>query len=135
MNIDTLNIKHLAAANYADTPLLRIDDTGRSITPTVINLTSNTILEQAYAWICSQRKDSSHNNSVWDLRFNWTTRMPELQRQLLTGVYHLSPLRSYNINDEFISSWDATDALVLKALSLALQPLFSIDAFPLIAPI
>ncbi len=129
MNIDTLNITHPAAANHAASPLLRID-AGSSITPTVINLTSNTLLEQAYAWICAQRKDSSHNNSVWDLRFNWTTVKPELQRQLLAGVYHLSPLRSYNINDEFISSWDATDALVLKALSLALQPLFSIDQYP-----
>ncbi len=130
MNIDTLNITHPAAANNADSPLLRIDDAGSNIAPTVINLTSNTLLEQAYAWICKQRENSSHNNSVWDLRFNWTTLKPELQRQLLAGEYHLSPLRSYNINDEFISSWDATDALVLKALSLALQPLFSIDEYP-----
>ncbi len=130
MNIDTLNITHPAAANYADRPLLRIHDAGSNITPTVINLTSNTNLEQAYAWICSQRENSSHNNGVWDLRFNWDTLKPELQRQLLAGKYHLSPLRSYNINGEFISSWDATDALVLKALTLTLQPLFSIDEYP-----
>ncbi|MDF1645821.1 MAG: reverse transcriptase/maturase family protein [Legionellaceae bacterium] len=97
--------------------------------PSVLNLASSDFLEQAYDWLCAQRKNCSHNNSVWHLQYNWIALKTELQRQLLAGHYRLSPLRSYNINNDFISSWDATDALVLKALSLTLQPLFSITIF------
>ncbi len=96
----------------------------------VNELVTDAILDRAYSWICSQRKDAHHNNSVWDLRFNWIQLKSELQHKLLTGNYRFSPLRRFKINDEFISSWDAMDALVLKALSITLQPLFSISEFP-----
>jgi len=92
-------------------------------------MVTDAIMEQAYQWLCNQRKDRSHNNSVWDLRFNWENLKPALQHQLLTGTYRLCPLRSYQIKDEFISSWDAIDSLVLKALTITIQPLFSFTEF------
>ena len=90
---------------------------------TAARMASNDILELAFSWVCKQREPRSHNNSVWDLRFNWETRKAVIQSQLLSGEYRLSPLRSYDILGEFISSWDASDAVVLKALTLTLQPL------------
>ena len=93
-------------------------------------LSSDNMLDQAYAWVCSQRLERSHNNSIWDLRYNWRTIKPRLQQQLRAGLYFFSPLQSYYINDEWISSWTAADALVLKALTLTLQPLFSPENYP-----
>jgi len=99
------------------------------INPHVTLMVSDTVLETAYAWVCSQRKASRHNNSVWDLRFNWIEFKSDLQNQLLTGSYKFSPLRRFEIKNEFMSSWDAVDALVLKALSITLQPLFSMEQY------
>jgi len=96
---------------------------------TAARMASNDILELSYSWVCKQREPRSHNNSVWDLRFNWATRKAVIQSQLLSGEYRLSPIRSYDIDGEFISSWDASDALVLKALTLTLQPLFSTASY------
>ena len=90
----------------------------------VVSLLADSNLENAYQWLCMQRKESSHNNAVWDVRFNWSTVKPFLQNQLQKGTYRLSLLQSYLIDGELISSWAAMDALVLKALTLTLQPLF-----------
>ena len=43
-------------------------------------------MELAYKWLCKQREEHSHNNSVWDLRYNWETVKPLLQNQLLTNT-------------------------------------------------
>ena len=102
---------------------------------TAARMASNDILELAYSWVCKQREPRSHNNSVWDLRFHWATRKAVIQSQLLSGEYRLSPLRRYDIDGEFISSWDASDALVLKALTLTLQPLFSTESYTHCTPL
>ena len=96
---------------------------------TAARMASNDILELAFSWVCKQREQRLHNNSVWDLRFNWETRLAVIQSQLLSGEYRLSPLRRYDILGEFISSWAASDAVVLKALTLTLQPLFSTASY------
>ncbi len=64
---------------------------------TAARMASNDILDLAYSWVCKQREERSHNNSVWDLRFNWETRLAVIQSQLLSGEYRLSPLRRYDI--------------------------------------
>lgn len=102
---------------------------GQTEPRTTISLSSDSMLEQAYSWICKKRHESSHNNSIWDLRYNWLHLKPLLQQQLLTGQYVLSPMQSYYIDNQWISSWTAMDALVLKALALTLQSLFSIEDY------
>ena len=87
------------------------------------------MMDAAYAWVCKSRLESGHNNSIWDLRYNWTTIKPLLQKQLRNGHYFLSALQSYCINGEWRSCWSAMDALVLKALSLTLQPLFTPEQY------
>ena len=96
----------------------------------IFTLAGDKNLERAFQWLCKQRAERHFNNSVWDLRFNWHRIKPKLQRCLLAGEFRLSPLRSYKINNKFISSWEAIDSLVLKALSYTLQPLFSHDDYP-----
>ena len=76
-------------------------------------LASDAMLDQAYAWVCTQRIDCSHNNSIWDLRYHWPTIKPLLQQKLREGHYDLSPVQSYSIHGEWVSSWTAMDALVL----------------------
>jgi RNA-directed DNA polymerase len=97
---------------------------------TIVEMATDGIITQAYEWLCHQRKERSHNNSVWDLRHHWERLKPELQHQLLNGTYQLSPLRSFKINDETFSSWDAMDSLVLKALTITIQPLISFAELP-----
>ncbi|NCT57270.1 MAG: hypothetical protein GW760_06135 [Legionella sp.] len=98
--------------------------------PTSQVISSSLLLEQAYTWVCAQRDERSHNNSIWDLRYRWPTIKPLLQEKLRTGTYALSPVQSYYIHGEWVSSWNALDALVLKALALTLQPLFSPIHYP-----
>ena len=88
-------------------------------------MTGTDVLEEAYLWICKQREEHSHNNSVWDLRFNWVSIKPALIKELIDGTYTLSPMQSYTINGARISCWTALDALVLKAITIILQPLIS----------
>ena len=89
-----------------------------------------TRLTEAYVWLCAQRRQRSANNSVWDLRFRWQQLQPQLQEQLRNGRYRLSPVQSYFIQGQWVSSWCATDALVLKALALSLQAWFGREAYP-----
>lgn len=62
-------------------------------------------LEKAYASLCAQRTDAGHNNGIWDVRWNWQEILPNLQEQLLTGTYRLSPLQSYCIEGKWLSAW------------------------------
>ncbi len=92
---------------------------------TVDDVITNEQLEVAYAWLCAQRKEHSHNNSIWPLRHHWVTRKEEIKEQLLSSTNRLQPLTVYTINKDIVSSWEASDALVLKAISLTLAPLFT----------
>lgn len=93
-------------------------------------LADDSILDEAYAWLCKQRRNHGHNNSIWHLRYHWADLKPKIQQQLLSGTYQLQPLQAYCIEGQLLSSWDAADSLVLKALCLVIQPLFTIKDFP-----
>ena len=56
-------------------------------------IASDDVLEQAYVWLCERRKDYSHNDQVWEIRFRWSEVKPVLQAKLIEGRYRLSPLR------------------------------------------
>ncbi|MBQ4845130.1 reverse transcriptase/maturase family protein [Pseudoalteromonas sp. MMG005] len=91
----------------------------------LLQIASDDILQQAYDWLRHARKDSHHNNSVWDVRFHWTTLKPLLQQQLLRGEYRFSPCKVCHLDGEQMAVWHAQDALVLKALSLVLSAYLS----------
>ena len=77
-------------------------------------------LDEAYTWICCRRNRYSANADVWDLRFNWPDMKMEIIRQLNTNTYDFDPVSTFWSGGKWIEMWSARDALVLKALSLAL---------------
>ncbi|MEN8221060.1 MAG: reverse transcriptase domain-containing protein [Pseudomonadota bacterium] len=99
---------------------------------TLINqIASDTVLDQAYEWLCKQRQDYSPNNDVWELRRRWHEFKPLLQAKLVTGDYEFSPLnRIHTTMGEIIDLWQSADALVLKAMSIVLGQQFA----PVLSP-
>jgi hypothetical protein len=83
-------------------------------------IASESVLEQAYAWLCERRQDYSPNDDVWDVRWRWEEIRPLLQAQLRAGGYRLSSARRLHLSDDDIEVWSALDALVLKATALVL---------------
>ena len=41
-------------------------------------IASDEVLEQAYQWLCERRKNYSHNDDVWEVRFRWAEIKPVL---------------------------------------------------------
>jgi len=83
-------------------------------------IASDEVLEQAYDWLCDRRKDYSHNDEVWEVRFRWEEIKPMLQRHLLAGRYRFSLLRRIHRPDDDLEIWSALDSLLLKAIAIVL---------------
>jgi RNA-directed DNA polymerase len=86
-------------------------------------LASDAVINQAYQWLCHQRRHWHANTDVWELRSHWQRIKPAIQTELLNGTYRFDPMaRVSKANGEVIHIWSARDALVLKALTLVLTP-------------
>ncbi|NWH03398.1 hypothetical protein [Desulfobacter latus] len=81
---------------------------------------SDDILDQAYDWVCSRRRDYSHNSDIWELRRNWQDIKPILQQALRSGNYSFGTLREIRTESGRMALWNAQDALVLKGMALVL---------------
>jgi RNA-directed DNA polymerase len=80
-------------------------------------------LDAAYHWLCHQRRGFPATADVWHLRQHWLAERQQLQAELLAGTVPLGPLSIITPTDgEPLHLWCARDALVLKALTLALAP-------------
>ncbi len=44
-------------------------------------IASDSVIDTAYEWLCKKRKDYSHYDEVWDIRFRWAELKPYLQRR------------------------------------------------------
>ncbi len=86
----------------------------------ITKIASNTVLDEAYQWLCKRRAKLSHNNDVWELRRNWQQLKPELQQSLWNGEYRFSPLVDLRLPDSKREYWCAVDSLVLKAIAIVL---------------
>jgi hypothetical protein len=86
-------------------------------------------LAQALISTKQARINLSHNNSIWDLTTNWTKRQTDIQQLYHRCRYKLSPQISYSIKKELVSSFEAQDAVLFRALakniSAALAPQLS----------
>lgn len=86
-------------------------------------LASDAVIDQAYRWLCHQRRHWHSNADVWELRSRWQHIKPTIQANLLSGTYRFDPMaRVTKANGETIHIWSARDALVLKALTIVLAP-------------
>jgi hypothetical protein len=71
-------------------------------------ITSDAILDEAYAWLCHRRRDYPANADVWWFRRNWASEKVRLQQDLLTGTMtlnegHLGKTGVYDCIDRFPS--------------------------------
>ena len=55
-------------------------------------LTSDAVLQQAYAWLGRARRDWPDTADVWDLRRYWTREQAHLRQNLVAGTYQLGLL-------------------------------------------
>jgi len=85
-----------------------------------VEIASDAVLDEAYLWLCERRKNYSHNDEVWNVRFRWNENKPQLQRKLPAGDYSFSPLRRIHRCDDYLELWSALDSLVLKAMAIVL---------------
>ena len=85
-------------------------------------------IDTAYVWLCKQRKHYPANSDVWHLRFHWTTERERILTAITTGSYYFKPLQLITKADgSRLHLWSSDDALVLKALSLAIAPSLSLS--------
>ena len=92
-------------------------------------LASDAVLEEAFAWICRQRRDWSANADIWWLRRDWPAVKRRLQHALLSGRFTFDLLdRVRKADGSEADLWSARDAVVLKALTLVLSPVLPVSA-------
>jgi hypothetical protein len=93
-----------------------------------IHATAASALNEAYHWLCRQRRDYPPDADVWDLRVHWHSERIRLEADLRTGRFRFGPLRVIAKADgEVLHLWSARDALVLKALALVVSPLLRLS--------
>jgi hypothetical protein len=80
-------------------------------------------LDAAYCWLCHQRRDFPATADGWHLRRHRPSERQRLQAELRAGTMRLGPLSIITPADrEPLHLWGARDALILKALALAVAP-------------
>ncbi len=77
-------------------------------------------LKPAYLWLQATRAKAAPNADIWDLRRTWAELSHSVAQHLRSGTYRLKPLRRTGHSLSPTYTWCAQDALVLKALTLAL---------------
>ena len=50
------------------------------------------VLDQAYRWLCQQRRDYPPDADVWDMRFHRPAERVRLEADLRAGRYRFRPL-------------------------------------------
>lgn len=78
----------------------------------------------AWEWLCHSRKEFPAHADIWNLRFHQATELPRILDDLAAGHYTFSAMQIITRADgEEVALWSAADALVLKILTLTLQPI------------
>ena len=91
-------------------------------------IASDSILDAAFAWLCKRRQNYPAHADVWNFRRDWPEDKARLRSNLLAGRYRFGLLSRVELADgEEIDLWSARDALVLKAMTIALQPVLPIS--------
>ena len=91
-------------------------------------IASDSILDAAFAWLCKRRQNYPADADVWNFRRDWPEDKARLRSNLLAGRYRFGLLSRVELADgEEIDLWSAPDALVLKAITIALQPVLPIS--------
>ncbi|MGC9462040.1 hypothetical protein ACP45E_19690, partial [Vibrio genomosp. F10 str. 9ZD137] len=79
-----------------------------------VNMVTEQTLQQAYLWVCHQRRHHPPNADIWHFRFNAQQELRSLQQQLHSGLYRLSPMQRITKTDgSEVVVWSSRDAIVL----------------------
>ncbi len=85
-------------------------------------IASDRTLDAAFTWLCKRRKNYPASADVWDFRRDWPEEKARIRSDLLAGRYRFALLSRVELAaGEDIDLWSARDALVLKAITIALQ--------------
>jgi RNA-directed DNA polymerase len=85
-------------------------------------------IDDAYLGLCQQRRNHPDNADIWHLRFHWRSERAWIMQSIAEGDYTFAPLQRITKADgTVIHLWRSGDALVLKALTLAITPLLPIS--------
>ena len=68
-------------------------------------ITADQDVDEAYDWLCRQRRDDSHNSDIWDLRWNWKNEKPAIQGTFRQGLWMFSPTRKYHFKEDTVDVW------------------------------
>ena len=91
-----------------------------------ITMIDEQLLEKAFIEVRQSRLHHCAHASIWDLSHHWHTLKPQILKKLQMGTYQFSPTRAYCIEGKWLSVWEASDAVVLKALAIKLNQLIQI---------
>ena len=111
---------HLGKGRFNDLPFAAMS--------VLTTIASDTTLDAAFAWLCKRRQNYPASADVWDFRRDWPREKAYRQLELLAGRYRFGLLSRVELADgEEINLWSAPDALVLKAITIALQAVLPIS--------
>jgi len=91
-------------------------------------LSSDTVLDAAYEWLCRRRREYPDHADVWGFRRNWKQEKDSLRGDLRSGRFRFGLLdRITKQVGGDIELWSARDALVLKALTMVLADILPVS--------
>ena len=91
-------------------------------------IASDATLDAAFAWLCKRRHNYPASADVWTFRRDWPQDKARVQSDLLAGHFQFGLLSRVELaNGDEVDLWSARDALVLKSMTLALQPVLPVS--------
>jgi RNA-directed DNA polymerase len=91
-------------------------------------LASDEVLDGAFAWVCRRRRDWPADADIWSFRRTWLDEKQRVKAALLSGRFRFGLLeRVTKADGSEADLWSATEALVLKALTLVLAPVLPVS--------
>ena len=89
---------------------------------TLADVANDALIDRAFAWVCKQRRCWPDASDIWSLRRSWPDEKKRLRRELASRRFRFGlQQRVRNRDGEHFDLWSARDAVVLKALTLALE--------------
>src|ERR1700674_2427857 len=99
------------------------------VDPQLRRLISDDVLDAAYAWLCSARRDYPPSADIWNFRRGWENERILIKQELAAGRFRFGVLdRIIKPDGSEIDLWAARDALVLKALSIVLGSVLPVSS-------
>jgi hypothetical protein len=90
---------------------------------------SITQMDNAYRWLCRQRKHFPPDADIWHFRFRYPGIKHALLWRINSSQYRFSPqLQIIKSDGEVTHLWGSQDTLVMKFMSAALGPMLALSS-------